>query len=416
MKVLLSTNHYGRMPGGAVAMAEMTHRLLERAGHEVIPFAIAEEGAHPSEWQDYWATAADLQSQLLPVNDELDTPWSFVARRKLARLVDAARPDVAHLHNVYGKLTLSIVDALIEKNIPTVLTLHEYRSICPNGWLATHDGVCHRCVGGSTLNAVRHRCVDGSLAKSAVAAAEAAIYRSRRQFDKIDMMLAPSHFLRDEVIAGGLDGDRIKVVYNPAERGELPARRPKEPPTFVFFGRLVQNKGIDVLLSAAKLLDDEARVVIFGSGRMEDHIRRRIENERLPVELRGYVGREAIRSELESAVASILPSIGYENAPMAILEAAGRGVPTIGSNIGAIPEMIDDAKTGVLVAPGDPPALADAMRDLASDPDRVIELGRGAWERIGTLHDPGDYLEAVVDSYEEITSGRGRVDEGAGSR
>lgn len=395
------TNHYGRRPGGAVAMTEVTHRFLHRAGHEVVPFAIKDEHAHPSEWQEYWPTPDDLRSQVLPVSDDLETPYSFVARRKLLTLLEVAAPDVAHLHNAYGKLTLSVVDALSERRIPIVMTLHEYRSICPNGWLATHDGICHRCVGSSTLNAVRHRCVAGSLVNSAIAAAEAAINRRRDQFGKIHVLIAPSAFLRKQVVAGGLDPSRIRIVSNPADRLPAIERRLSVPARFIFCGRLVEGKGIDVLLSAAKLLEAKGEVVLFGAGPLESHIRARIERERLQVSFRGYGDRETIGRALDTCTASVLPSLWYENAPMTIVEAGGRGVATIGSDLGAMPEMIEHGKTGILVPPGDPFALADAMSALAENPERALELGRAAWERIGERHDPEAHAAAVITCYEE---------------
>lgn len=409
MRLLLCTNHYGCMAGGAVAMAATTRRLLESAGHDVVPFAIREEKAYPSEWDDYWPTAEDLRNQILAVGDELETPYSFVARRKLDRLIEAARPDVAHLHNVSGKLTFSVVDALRARGVPIVLTLHEYKAICPNGWLATHDGVCHRCVGRTTLHAVRHRCMDGSLPKSVLAAAEATINRRRRQFDKIDLMLAPSQFLKDQVVQGGLDARRIRIVRNPAERVAQPDRRLAEVPRFVFFGRLVENKGIDVLLSASKLLEGKAEVAVFGSGPLERHVRDRVDRERLPVTFRGYADRHTIGSELGRCTASILPSLWYENAPMAIIEAAGCGVATIASAIGAIPETIEEGKTGILVRPGDPDALAEAMRALADDRTRALEMGRYAWERVGEQHDPRAHLEEILEAYEWARSARRNI-------
>ncbi len=401
MRVLLLTNHYGRMPGGAVAMTEATHRLLDRAGHEVVPFAIKDEYAHPSEWQDYWPTPDELRSKILPLSDHLETPYSFVARRKLGMLVDAAAPDVAHLHNPYGKLTLSVVDALRERGVPIVMTLHEYRSICPNGWLATHDGICHRCVGSTTLHAVRHRCVDGSVVRSGIAAAEAAINRRRNQFRKIEVMIAPSRFLQAQVVAGGLDPSPIRIVPNPADRLPTIERRPSAPARFVFSGRLVEGKGIDVLLNAAKLLEGKAEVVLFGAGSLGPHIRERIERERLQVSFRGYCDKETMARELDACTASVLPALWYENAPMTILEAGGRGVATIASDLGGMPEMIEDGKTGVLVPPGDAFGLADAMRALADDPDRALQLGRAAWQRVGERHDPDAHTAAVITCYEE---------------
>ncbi|MFN2588872.1 MAG: glycosyltransferase family 4 protein [Actinomycetota bacterium] len=421
MKVLLASNHYGDLPGGAVAMMRTTQELLDGAGHTTIPFALREEANHPSRSQGLFPTVGDLRRQLLPSDDTGASPYSFPARARLRRLLQSERPHVAHLHNVFSKLTLSLVDALHVARVPVVLTLHEFKSVCPNGFLFTHDGICHRCLHGRRFwNAVRHRCVDGSPYRSAVAAAEAYLNARRGVWDKIDVFIAPSEFQRDVVVAGGLPEDRIEVIPNPVRVGDdLSERSVAAPPFFVYSGRLLPQKGLDVLLDAAAALEGAARVVVYGTGPIEGDLRRRAARDRLPVDMRGYAGKDAIRRDLDRCVASVTPSLWYENCPMAILEGAGRGAASIATDLGGIPELVEHKATGLLVPPRDAGALAAALRELADDPAWAAELGRAAWVRARSRHTPADYLAAVVRAYERAfrrrrgsrprEPGRGRV-------
>ncbi|MDQ3916160.1 MAG: glycosyltransferase [Actinomycetota bacterium] len=402
MKVLLVSNHHGELSGGAVAMMRLTQELVESRGHTTIPFAIREDANLPVPSRAYFPTVRDLRRQPLPSDEAGASPYSFPARKGLRRLVRAGRPDVAHLHNVFSKLTLSVVDALDAEAVPVVMTLHEFKSVCPNGMLFTHDGICHRCLHGRRFwNGIRHRCVEGSLYRSAIAAVEAYVNRFRRMWEKIDVFIAPSGFLSDIVVAAGLPRDRIEVVPNPVHVAEdLQQRSVAERSFFVYSGRLVAQKGLDVLLDAAGMLDAETRIVVYGAGPLEPHLRTRVEREGLPVELRGYADKAVIARDLDRCVASVSPSLAYETCPMAILEAAAGGVATVGSDLGGIPELVKHKETGVLVPPGDPHALASALRGVADDPDSAAELGRAAWKRARARHDPRDHLEALTEIYE----------------
>ena len=414
MNVLLVSNHHGRLAGGAVAMVRMTEELLRSAGHDVTTFAVHEDANFDSPARAYYPSTPDLRRQPLPSDDTGASPYSIPARVRIRRLVRANRPDVAHLHNVFGKLTLSVVDALRSESVPIVLTLHEYKSICPNGFLYTHDGICHRCVKGARFwNAVRHRCLDGSVYKSTIAAAEAYLNRWRNVWDKVDAFIAPSEFLRDAVVSAGLPHDRIEVVPNPAPSLADPHDRKVDGRTFVYSGRLMRQKGLDVLLDAVKLADADLRLVVFGTGPLEDHLRRRVERERLPVELNGYADADTIAGELERCVASVTPSLWYENCPMAILEAAGRGVASVATDLGGMPELVLHKESGYLVAPGDVRSLTSALEGLAADPLWATELGAAAWARATEHHDPQRHVLRVLDVYERARGRRLRQVRGA---
>lgn len=406
MKVLLVSNHYGRLPGGAVAMTRTTEQLLEETGHSTVAFAIAEDATFPTTARPHFPSVQQLRRQPLPSDRTGASPYSFPARDRLRRLVTEERPDVAHLHNVFSKLTLSVLDGLDEHRIPVVMTLHDFKSVCPNGLLFTHDGICHRCVrGGRFGHAMRHRCVDRSVYRSAIAAGEAYVNRFRNVWERIDAFIAPSEFLRDAVVAGGLPRDRIEVVPNPAPvAADLRAREVDPRPTFVYSGRLIPQKGLDVLLDAAAILGRDVRIAVYGSGPLETHLRRRVENEDLAVEICGYADRTAIAPELDRCLASLTPSVWYENCPMAILEAAGRGVATVASDLGGIQELVAHKESGLLVPPGDPHSLASALRELADDPAWAVELGRGAWDTARERHDRRAHVEALTKLY------RGAID------
>ena len=168
---------------------------------------------------------------------------------------------------------------------------------------------------------------------------------------------------------------------------------------------MIAGKGVDVLLDAAALVTRDIRIRIFGTGPLEEEVRREAAARSLPVELRGYSTKAEIAAELDRSLALVLASVWYENCPMVILEAAGRGVAAIGSDLGGIRELIDHKESGLLVPPGDPRALASALEELADQPDWALQLGRSAWERVRDRHDPAAHIDRVVAIYERVVSG-----------
>ncbi|MDQ3764861.1 MAG: glycosyltransferase [Actinomycetota bacterium] len=404
MRVLLLTGHYTAGPGGAETVTVMTESLLQQAGHEVIPFAPREPDTIPTPWQRFFPPPAGAGARTEP-GARFAAIYSRPARRSLEALIRYARPDVAHVHHIFELLTLSVLDVLSAYRIPVVMTLHDYRPVCPNYRLFTAGRPCRRCLHhGRVWNVVRHHCLrgEGSRWRAVAAGAEAGLAGLRHWWSRIGLFIAPSAFLRDQVVAGGLPAARVVVVPNPVRATDRLTRYCGGVPTFLYAGRLVAEKGLDVLLEAARLLPAGVKVVLLGTGRLEGAVRARVTAERLPVEVRGFATRTVVDRQLAGATAALLPALWYENCPMAVLEAAAQGVPAVASAIGGIPELVTDGVTGLLVPPGDAAALAVAMQTLAADPGRAVQLGAAAWHRAHTHHDPADHLAALLDCYARV--------------
>ena len=212
MRVLLVGNHWTEGPGGAETMLVLTADLLRAAGHEVVPFAVAEERTLPTPVRSSLPVAAGAGARTR-FGEAWAGTWSPRAYRALAEVVDEVRPDVAHVHHVYERLTVSVLDALQRRGVPTVMTLHDYKPVCPNFRLFTEGASCTRCLSGGYWQVVRHGCLEGSRWRSVVAAADAYASRGRGVYDRVDRFVAPSAFLRDRVVDGGLPADRVERVY-----------------------------------------------------------------------------------------------------------------------------------------------------------------------------------------------------------
>ena len=407
LRILLVGNHWTQGPGGAETMLVRTPDLLRAAGHEVVPFAVDEERTLPTPVRDRLPVAAGRGARTR-FGEAWAGTWSPRAYRALTSVIEDVRPDVAHVHHVFERLTVSVLDALRRRGVPTVMTLHDYKPVCPNFRLFTDGAPCTRCLSGRYAQVVRHRCLEGSRWRSVAAAADAYASRARGVYERVDRLVAPSAFLRDRVVEGGLPADRVAVLPNPVVAAPAPRAARAEPPGVVFASRLVAEKGVHTLLDASARLPAGTRLRIIGSGRAEHEVRARVASEGLPVDLLGPLPPSEVAAHLRTAAAAVLPALWWENCPMAVLEAAALGVPVVASTVGGIPELVDDGRTGLLVPPGDAAALAAALTHLVEDPETAARLGAAAWRRARERHDPARHVQALVELYDRVSAARAR--------
>jgi glycosyltransferase involved in cell wall biosynthesis len=166
--------------------------------------------------------------------------------------------------------------------------------------------------------------------------------------------------------------------------------RAKGPLRLLSVGRLVPHKGHATLLAAVAALPAtlDWRLTIAGVGPEEERLRRCVDDLKIKdrVAIRCDLDDEALAREYGGADLFILPSMttptGVEGFGIVLLEAMARGVPVVASNIGGIPEVLDNGRCGALVPPGDAPALARAILDLVQSPDRRRRFAAEALQRL----------------------------------
>jgi glycosyltransferase involved in cell wall biosynthesis len=182
-------------------------------------------------------------------------------------------------------------------------------------------------------------------------------------------LLAPSEFLRAIVIGWGIPSERVGVLPNATpevsvitSRDELRASFGIEGNVLAFAGRLTAAKSLEVAFDAVERIDD-VTLLVAGDG----ELRRQLENRAGPrVRFLGALPRPRVLELFAAADASLLSS-SWENFPHTLVEALAVGTPAIATRVGGIPEIVEDGVNGLLVAPGDPDALATAIRRYFGD-------------------------------------------------
>jgi glycosyltransferase involved in cell wall biosynthesis len=407
---VLQANKFFFPGAGAETVFFATRELLSRHGHEVIDFAMRDERNLPSPHAEFFAPRRRYETGggvgVRRARDAAAAVYSLSARRALRRLLATTRPEVAHLHNVYHQLTLSVVDELWRAGVPTVMTLHDYKPVCPAYLLYTNGAPCRRCVQGSPVNCTLHECIKGSRAASAVGSAEAAMARTRRTYDRISAFVAPSKFMAETMRAGGVGAGRLHVIPNFMDPDELPRTAEGQQGYFVFAGRVEELKGIDVLLEAVRRRSpDAAPVRVFGAGPLEGAVRA-AGREGVPIEYAGTRTREELLRVLDRAIALVLPSVCEENCPMSVLEARARGIPIVCSDLGGLPELVEDGRDGLLFQGGDAGALARCLDEAEAAGDRAADWGAHGHERLLRENSPERHYDALMEVYAEAIERR----------
>jgi len=317
--------------------------------------------------------------------------------REVARYLASSRPDVVHVHNIWPLLTPAVLRAASNSGAAVVMTMHNYRFACPSGTLLRNGKVHEDCIDGSSLRCAIRGARDRR-GESLAYGIAIALHRRLHFLERwVNRFIAPSDFLRRMMVRAGLPDDRISLVPSgvPIE--------PEQPPAadhmggFLYAGRLSQEKGIEVLLGAVRLAP-QLPVAVAGSGPLEGLLRA----EAPPaVEVTGPVTRNELTLLRRGSLIVLQPSVCYEVSPLASLEAMADGRGVIASRIGGLPELIEDGINGLLVEPGDPVALANAMTSVWSSPARAREFGANGRRRAEHEFALERQTARIIDVYKE---------------
>jgi glycosyltransferase involved in cell wall biosynthesis len=398
---VLMVNKFYYPRGGAEHYMLRLAELLAAHGVESLPFAMHHPRNLPAPTERFFVSEVDFEHPPAGMAGRAGVAgravYSFEARRQMTRLLEAEHVDLAHVHNIYHQLSPSLLAPLRRRGIPVVMTVHDFKLVCPVYSLMTNGEVCERCVGGSLRNAVKLRCNRGSLAGSALLAGETWVHRRLGLYDDgIDVFVSPSRFARDRLVAGGYPADRIQVVPNFVDSGAFtPGDGPGD--AFVYFGRLSREKGPDVLIRAAA--GTGLRVRLVGEGPAGDELRELARELGVDADFLGFRTGAELADVVRSARAVVAPSRCHDNCPLAVIEAMAWGRPVIGSRVGGIPELVRDGREGMLVPAGDPDALRAAMAALDAAPAEAARMGARARRRVEQHYSAPAHLGAIEDAY-----------------
>lgn len=383
---ILMLNDYGSPDGGAERQMLRLRDGLRARGHAVrllasdapLPGVTAAEQTPNA--ADYGCRGSHGRLQVLT------SVHNFSAARALRRALHAFRPDVVHVRMFLWQLSPAVLPLL--RGVPTLYHVAQYKAVCPTGQKRLPDGRACNVVAGR----VCHR--EGCVSALAWGPAMTQLARLRRHLHAIDRVVVLSNAMRDVLHSGGFDR-ACEVVHNGVP--ERAARPPLGgPPTVGFAGRLVAEKGVDILidaLAAARRSVRDARLLVLGDGPHRAALERRAAGV-LPadaVTFTGHLPRSTMERALDGVWVQATPSQWQEPFGNVSLEAMMRGTAVLASRVGGQQEIVDDHVTGHLLPPGDTAAWGARMAELLADRDRAEAYGAAGRRR---AHQ--DFSETVV--------------------
>lgn len=378
MKILVAHNRYQQY-GGEDTVFDSEVELLGSAGHEVKTLVVSND---------------TIVSPLDKLATMLRTVENPVGTATISAKIKDCRPDVVHVHNFFPLLSPAIYAVCHAARIPVVQTLHNFRSLCANGLLLRNHQACHLCLDSSLLWGVIHRCYRGSLAGSLAVTRMISAHRKRGTWRSVDQFIALSKFSRDIFVGAGFPQNRITVKPNfipdPGKSSDEDARS-----GVLFVGRLAEGKGLHYLLEAASTHNFPLRIA--GDGPAAADLKRRAPPG---ATFLGKLSRENVIKELQRAAVLVVPSLGYENCPVVVIEAFACATPVIGFRHGAMAEMIDDGVTGFLVPLADGTQLSASIRSVLADSQLARRLGHAARRAFLERFTPETNLRQLEQIYE----------------
>ncbi len=234
--------------------------------------------------------------------------------------------------------------------------------------------------------------------------------------NNVDKILCVSAAVADYLLSTGIPESKIQTMYKghdvnwytSSDREALDAFDiPRDAFVLCCVANMRPSKGVDVLLKAANLLKDDMRFHYLLLGDVRDPKLRELART-LPVRDRlHFAGWRKDAAQLIGACdAMVLPTRGSEGLPKAIIEAMAQSVPVIGTTVGGTPELISDGEDGYLVEPNSAEAIASAISQIASNPERLKSLGIAAKKKIQESFSVTRTADETIELYSQLCETR----------
>ena len=401
MKVLLVNKYFFRKGGAEVSFFE-TAKLLTSKGHKVMHFSMKHPRNLPSPYEDYFVSNVDYETKEFShaLKASLRILYSFEARSKLEKLLCEEKPDIAHLNNIYHQISPSIVHSLKKFNIPIVMSLRDFKMVCGSYSLINNGRICEVCEGGKYYQCFWNHCVKDSRIKSLLNTLEMYLHHKILHiYDQIDIFISPSQFLRSKSKQMGFKG-KIAHLPNFLMLNHIKPQFNWQEKSIIYFGRLIKEKGLYTLIKAVKDLNIGLKII--GEGPIKTELEEKVRSLGVKnITFLGYMESQELKKEILKCMFVILPSELYENNPRTIIEGFALGKPAIGTEMGGIPELIINNKTGFTYEPGNSRDLSAKIEYMINHENQIREFGKNAREYVETELNENRHYEKLMQIYHE---------------
>jgi glycosyltransferase involved in cell wall biosynthesis len=384
--------------------------VLERKGHDVVPFSIKSSKNVPSPYEDDFLDTVDDQTYFAQSKKTLRVVlksftrmfYSFEAKKVFGKFLDKYKPDLVYIIHYHNKISPSVVDAAKARKIPVVHRISDFQYMCPNALFYNEKvGICEDCLNGHSLSCIKNKCVMNSRVYSAIKLAAKKLHDFLHTTKKIDAFVVPSSFTMKKLNQYGIPMEKlhhIPTFFN------LKQDNPEVTyePYFLFVGRLEKQKGLLTLLKAFVKTGYALKIIGFSNDGYEDELKAFLDGKKHQVEFLGKMSFTEMEPYLKTCRCTIVPSEWYDNFPNVILESFAYKKAVIATDIGSLPELVVDGKTGCLFKYGDIDDLAAKTEFMLRDESGAKSMGENAFDSIREKYSPEAHYAQLMSLFKKV--------------
>ena len=394
---ILQINKFLYPRGGADKHFLDVVELLQERGHRVAVFSMKHQKNFESRWQKYFLSYVGYNREDSNFWEKIKGVgrmfYSFEANKKINQLLDDFDPEIVHIHNIYHQLSPCILFEIKKRNIPVVMTVHDYKLVNPNHSLFLNGKFYNRCREGKFYQCFLDKCVKDSYLKSLLATLESYWHKWLGTYEKnIDLYIAPSVFVRKILIERGINPGKIIVMAHFSEDNKISVENKKPKTRYaLYFGRISKEKGIDVLID----IFNELKVPLYLVGAVEGNFE--IQKSKF-IEHLGFLEQEELKKKIAAADLVVSGSQLPETFGLAALEALSLGKPFVGFDSGAFGEIVENEKEGFICK--DRREFSKSIKKIWEDEELRQYMSKKAIEKAGkfTKNEYAVKLEGIFKS------------------
>ncbi len=414
---ILIVNKYHFMSGGAERYFLKFMDALRDRGIEPIPFSVNYSRTLETPYRKYFIEPivqdgqVKIQNMKPSLSQQLKLAgralYCYEAKKSIRKIYEDHRPDLAYFLNFNNHISPSAIDACTELGIPVVMRMSDYNLSCASNMYYRDNKPCLDCRSGMH-HALFHRCVHGSFARTAAQVFANSLHRFTKVYHKVSAFIAPTEFMRQDLISLGFPSERIFQVNTFVKPCTEPASLDEDNPYILYVGRLVKYKGVEAAIRAFSKLPKSLSVSLrlVGDEKDEEAARFRKLAEDLGETRIQFLPFEKdpkkVHDQMHRALFVLVPSECYDNLPNTILEAFACGRPVIATRMGSFVDIVQDQKLGLLFEYGNADDFSNKMLRLIKNPSERELLGRQA--RLAALQDYAEeeHMNKILEIFRQL--------------
>lgn len=429
MKIIIVNYRYF-ISGGPERYYFNIKEILEKNGHEVIPFSVKSSRNFPNDYEKYFLDIVDDEVYFAQAKKK--TPkmilksftrmfYSFEAKSKMKQLIKDTHPDLIYIMQMHNKISPSIVDAARDMKVPVVHRISDFQYMCPNAlFYNDRTGVCEDCLKGKVLSCVKNKCVLNSSVYSGIKVAAKWLHDVMKVHKHIDAFVVPSEFTYEKLHEYGIPYDKLNHIptfFNLKENDPKVSYDNEGKPFVLFVGRIEKQKGLMTLVKAFEDLPYSLKIIGFSNDGYEDELKQylgrsvvrcmNVEKSEVygkngNIEFLGKKTFEEIVPYLKSCLCTTVPSEWYDNFPNSLIESYAFKKAVIATDFGSLQYMVKDYETGLKFQYADIDDFRQKIIYMFEHIDEAKTMGENGYKLVETVYSPNAHYEQLMKVFEKV--------------